>query len=320
MSYRKVQNKGGNSFLTNDETGMTAISFTKYVEKNNFDNKTAKQKRQNILTYLQTHNDNEYVIRYSGRELYLTPEGEKFFTVCNHAFNNDRVTKQLAIVKSTPSTIEKLDTGEMQIDEKNEHINRAEELKTALVNMASHTNNPFSISKSYKNPYDEQTGKRVFIDLYRNVNGVHEGYIVLPGHAGLERVLKHVVEMGRFAAMRKKYGDNIRLYVIATSFDEKAISCVKLNFFNVECKTLLKMGEELVLEARKYYEEADACFKLKDWGKRYASVFSGGYSSKNETGTPHLVDNSFFSSSSASFSRASLSNMSSVVAFSAKSL
>jgi hypothetical protein len=324
VSYKR-QRKGGSSFLVDDANNIVAISFSNYVLKQKFTKQVAEQKRTNILNYLKTHKDEKYFIRLGNGEIYLTPDGENFVTVCNYALSTPKIsiTKKLAERKPqvtnvvSKQSVEKLDDGGAKPTD--DYILRAENWISDLASISSHTDNPFSNNKSYQNPYGEKNGKRVFIDLYRNLNGVHEGYIVLGKKGTVNAMQSKLIECGSFAAMRKEYGDNIKLYVIASSFDDKAIEYVKLNLFNVECKPLLKMAEELVLEARKYYEEADACFKMKDWGKRYESLFSCS-SSNTETGTPHFVASSFFNSSSASFSRASLSNMSNVVAFSAKSV
>lgn len=334
MTSYKRQHKGGSSFLVDDANTVIAISFSNYVTKNKFNKQVAEQKRTNILNYLKTHKDDKFFIRLSNGEIYLTKDGENFATVCNHALSTPKVTitKKLAQKRESNATslasknekimktcsVEKLDDGKStQVDERSEYILRAEKWISDLASMSSHTDTPFSTNKCYQNPYGEKSGKRVFIDLYRNVNGVHEGYIILGKKGTLNAMQSVLIERGSFAAMRKKYGDNIKLYVIASSFDEKAIDYVKLNLFNVECKTLLKMAEELVLEARQYYEEADALFKMKDWGKRYESVFVG--SSNTDMSTPHLAASSLFSVSSASLARASASNSSNVLAFSSKS-
>lgn len=323
----KRQRIGGRSFLVDETNNVIATSFKTYVQTNKIDKEIAEQKRTNILNYLQTHKDDKFFIRLSNGEIYLTKDGENFVTVCNHALSRPKVSVKKVAEKMKSErqvteqrvSVEQLDDGKStQTDERSEYILRAEKWINDLASMSSHTDNPFSTNKCYQNPYGEKNGKRVFIDLYRNVNGVHEGYIILGKKGTLNAMQSVLIERGSFAAMRKKYGDNIKLYVIALSFDEKAIEYVKLNLFNVECKTLLKMAEELVLEARQYYEEADACFKMKDWGKRYESLFCCS-SSKTDTGTAHLAASSFFNDSSASFSRASLSNVSNVLAFSAKS-
>ena len=321
MIYKR-QRKGGSSFLVDDANKVVAISFSNYVTKNKLTKQVAEQKRTNILNYLQTHKDDKFFIRLSNGEIYLTKDGENFVTVCNHALSKPKVTERskpvvMSIANTQPS-VEKLDDGvKTGNDERNEYILRAEKWISDLASMSSHTDIPFSTNKCFQNPYGEKSGKRVFIDLYRNVHGVHEGYIVLGKKGTLNAMQSVLIERGSFAVMRKKYGDNIKLYVVASSFDEKALDYVKLNLFNVECITVLKMAEKVVLEARKYYEEADALFKMKDWGKRYESLFTG--SSKTDMSTPHFSASSFLNASSSSLERASASSASNVLAFSSKS-
>lgn len=288
--------KSGNSYLVDQSNKVMAISFSTYVTKNKLDKKTAEEKRRNILNYLQTHKDEKFFIKLANGEIYLTPEGENFVNICKHALSKPRVTS-----KASKVTVEKLDTGVTKDDD---YIERAERWIADLASMSSHSEQPFSTNKCFVNPYGEKDGKRVFIDLYREVNGIHEGYIILGKKGTLNAMQSVLIDSCAYAAMRKKYGDNIRLYVIAQSFEEKAIDYVRYNLFNVECKTLLKLGEELVLQARKYYEEADATYKMKDWGKRYESIIAGSIPNFSAT-----FSTNSFSSSSACLADTSSSNI-----------
>lgn len=302
MTYKRVR-KAGKSFVVDDSGKFVGCSFSSFVAKNNWGKDYAKEKREQLLSFIAARpNDAQFAI-VMGNEIYLTEEGEKFVQTCNISLAKKRiVTPQTtdAVKKSNATlevaqkhgmlvkevvgnngvpmqevnlmkrTTEQLDSGS---SDKKDYIERAEQWISDLASMSTQTNHPFSTKKPFINPYNAD--KRVFIDLYRQVNGVNEGYIVLGSTGTVNGIQSVLLNSGSAVVMGRKFGDNTELYIVAQKFDERAIEYVKYNLAqNVRCMTLQSLTDKLVREAKEYFEEGDACFKLREWTQRYASLFT----------------------------------------------
>ncbi len=301
MVYKRVR-KCGKSFLIDVKTNeIVGVSFSNFVAKNNWGKEYAKEKREQLLTFIATRpNDAQFVI-VMGNEIYLTEEGEKFVQMCNVSLAKKRIVtpqqKEVSVVEKSDRTVdegkkqamsatnnevnkrttEQLDTGS---SDKKDYIERAEQWISDLAHMSTQTNHPFSTKKPFINPYNND--KRVFIDLYRQVNGVHEGYIVLGSTGTLNGIQSVLLNPGSAVVMGRKFGENVQLSIVAQKFDERAIEYVKYNLAqNVRCMTLQSLTDKLMREAKEYFEEGDACFKLREWTQRYASLFASSSSSNN---------------------------------------
>jgi hypothetical protein len=273
MLKRKRVN--GKSYLVNDDNKIIAKSFSNWSEEQSLKKEIIKKKREYVLRYISDEPDNKFFILYGGTEIYLTNLGEDFVNICQHVTsnkkkkiikvnkNNDRVYED-----KNMTSIEKLATVE---EDKKDLIAETNKLNRMFAEMSSETTNPFSINKCYVNPINND--KRVFFDLYRRVGEMHEGYIVLSGSGSLNAVLAHVVNTGRYMTLKKLYGDNARVYVVAPKFSAEDQLLLESSFVDLCCVTIAGLVQKLYNEARKYYTDGDAAYKLERWENDYVNFF-----------------------------------------------
>jgi hypothetical protein len=276
MSYKRVRNMA-KSYAMDTETGeIVGKSFTAFAKEQKWTADYSKKKREQLLEFIAAKPDKAKFAVLMGKEIYITEEGEKFVKTCNMVLSQKHVVTPL----KERVSVEKLDNGN---GEKKDYVIRAEEWIADLASMSTQTHHPFSTKKPFISPYN--TDKRVFIDLYRQVNNVHEGYIVLGSTGTVNGIQSVLLNAGSAVVMGRKFGESTQLYIVAQKFDERAIEYVKYNLSqNVRCMTLKTLTEKLVREATEYFEEGDACFKLREWTERYASLFvpsTDGDSSNN---------------------------------------
>jgi hypothetical protein len=272
--YKKRHVKG--SYLVDENNKKVAISFKQWLNENGYNNYVYTTKRAFIKKFIESHSDQTFFIQYGRRELYLTNAGVEFMDSCPNALsanpkviNVDEIKKKQEEKVVKRQTVEQLDTGK---DDAKEMYETTDSYVALLTSLSHYTNNPFSITKCFYNPF--YPDKRVIIDLYRHVNDVHEGYILLGGNGTLHSAKTYVMDGCKYAVMNGEYGDKAKLYIVAPSFDKDALTYYKYNMPNCECLLLSEMMRKVLGEVAKYYDKK-TLIKIankRNWYKTYSSL------------------------------------------------
>lgn len=271
MLKRKRVN--GKSYLVNNKDNIVAKSFSNWSEENKLKKELIKKKREYILSYISDEPNNQFFILYGEKEIYLTKLGEDFVSICQHVTTNKKkkiikVNNDRTCENKTMTSVEKLAT---EKDDKKDLIAETNKLIGMFAEMSSETHHPFSINKCYPNPIHPT--KRVFFDLYRCVEKVHEGYIILSASGSLNAVLAHVVNTGRYATLKKLYGDAAKVFIIAPKFSPEEQILLEASLNNLCCVTIEELVQKLFKDAQKYYAEGNAMYKLDRWLNDYSTFF-----------------------------------------------
>lgn len=274
--------------LVNNSGELVATSFKQWCMKENLQNKIAAEKRI-IIENLLNKGGCERLFMANGSKYYVTKEGGEFLLTCKQTTTSYRDKKviPLAPVKvnvpiSPPKqNVDKPRSVEQLATEENDHsaLNEQSDLYADMfVRMGAETECPFLLNRCHENPYGSH--KPVVLTLYQELTKkddvvlkqdevLHKGFVVLGGKGTLHAVKAQVLDSGRYAAMRKSYGDNMLLYVVANTFTEEAKQFIELTLHKAACCTVDNLVGILYKKALKYYTKVHLVHKLWRWYDLY---------------------------------------------------